>query len=253
MVARLRCCCVALTAIASLQADDDPVDKVGRTATEWVKTRTETVRLESEWSGQRTLLQSAVEAINQRAQLIEEKRDGLKARTAQERSELETLEQRNGRADADLRAAEAKLKEADRALLALRPFLPPRLSAALELPYRSLAAPELSVSDRMQHTMTVLNRCLQFNHVVSAGEEVITLPGEPTPKALEVIYWGLGQGYALDRGTGKAWRGAPAGAGWEWEPHPEAAAELSRLLAVASDKADPAFVMLPTKLNHAAR
>ncbi len=236
-----------------LTAADDPVDKVSKLTTEWVKTRAETVRLETEWSGQRVLLESMIDALGQRATVVEEKRENAKARTAQDRAELDTLERKNDAAGAGLQASEARLRELDQSLLALRPFLPPRLSAALDLPYKSIGDTTLAVGDRMQHTMTILNRCLQFNRIVTAGEEVLVLAGEPAPKSLEVIYWGLSHGYALDRTAGKVWFGSPGAAGWQWEARTGATEEVSRLLAIANDKADPNFIVVPAKLNHAAR
>ncbi len=234
-------------------AADDAVNKVEKVATEWVKTRAETVRLETEWSGQQSLMQSMVDALGQRARIIEEKMEHAKASTAQDREELGTLEKKNQAASASLDASEHRLKELATSLLALRPFLPPRLSTALELPYQSISDPTLSIGDRMQHTMTVLNRCMLFNRGVTASEEVLTLPGESVPKSLEVIYWGLAQGYALDRAAGKAWLGSPGPQGWQWEAHPEAAHDVARLIAIATDKADPAFIVIPAQLSHSNR
>src|SRR5688572_21841673 len=75
-----------------LGAADDPVDRVGKVATDWVKTRAETVRAGTDWGGQRTMMESMVKALDERARLIEEKMEHEKARTAQEREELDTLE-----------------------------------------------------------------------------------------------------------------------------------------------------------------
>jgi len=238
---------------AALFAADDAVDKVGKVATEWVKTRAETVRLETEWSGQQSLMQSMVDALGQRAQIIEEKMEHTKAMTAQDREELGTLEKKNQLASAGLEASETRLKEMANSLLALRPFLPPRLSAALDLPYKSIGDPALSVGDRMQHTMTVLNRCMQFNRIVTASDEVLKLAGEAAPKSLEVIYWGLSHGYALDRTAGKAWLGSPGPQGWQWEARPDVAKEVAKLIAIATDKADPDFIVVPARLSHASR
>jgi len=235
-----------------LWAADDAVDKVGKVATEWVKTRAETVRMETEWTSQRALMLSMVDALGQRTKVIEEKMEHAKARTAQDREELETLGKKNDRASAVLQASEGRLQEAAKQLLALRPSLPPRLSAALDLAYKSIGDPALSVGDRMQHTMTILNRCMQFNRAITTGDEVLTPPGEAAPKSLEVIYWGLSHGYALDRAAGKAWLGSPGPQGWQWEARPEAARDVARLIAIAADKADPDFVMVPAKLSHTA-
>ncbi|HWA27669.1 MAG TPA: DUF3450 family protein [Lacunisphaera sp.] len=236
-----------------LPAADDAVVKVEKVATEWVKTRAETVRLETEWGGQQMMLKSMVEAIDQRTKIIQEKKAHLDAQTAQDREELDTLARKNDIARAGLETAEERLKQTAKDLLALRPFLPPRLSTALDLAYQSIADPSLAVGDRMQHTMTILNRCLQFNRTITAADEVLAIPGEAAPKSLEVIYWGLSHGYALDRAAGKVWLGTPGSQGWQWEAQPGAAAPVAKLLAIASDKADPEFVVVPAKLGHPNR
>ncbi len=211
------------------------------------------MRLETEWNGQRALMESMVAALDERARIIEEKIDLEKARTAQEREELDTLESRNGTAGAGLEAATTRLQALARTLTDLRPQLPPRLSAELDLAYKSLADPELTPGDRMQHTMTVLNRCLAFNRTITFSEEVLTLAGEATPKSLEVLYWGLSHGYALDRAAGKVWLGSPGPQGWHWTEKTGVTAEVTRLIAIATDKADPDFVVVPATLNAASR
>ena len=236
-----------------LPAADEAVNKVEKLATEWVRTRTESVRLDTEWSSQRALMESMVEALDQRARVIQEKKAHLESQTAQEREELETLGKKNEFASAGLVSSEARLKETAGNLLALRPFLPPRLSTALDLAYTSLQDDKLSVGDRMLHTMTILNRCMQFNRVITASDEVLTLAGEAAPKSLEVIYWGLSHAYALDRAAGKAWLGAPGAAGWQWEVQPGTAPDIARLLAIATDKSDPDFIVVPAKLSHGNR
>jgi hypothetical protein len=236
-----------------LCAADDPVDKVEKAATEWVRTRAETVRAETEWNGQHGLMESLVNALDERAKLIEEKKEYEKTRTAQEREELDGLESKNIRVAEGLQQTETRLKTLARTLTDLRPLLPPRLSAGLDLAFKSLADDALPVGDRMQHTMTVLGRCAQFNRVISCNEEVLTLEGESAPKSLEVIYWGLSHGYALDRGAGKVWLGSPGPQGWRWTPRPGAAKEVAHLIAMATDKADPDFVIAPATLNQAGR
>ena len=137
----------------------------------------------------------------------------------------------------------------DAQLIQLRPFLPPRLADALEMSFRSLADPEVSVGERMQFAMTVLNRCAQFNRDINHGTEVLRIDGEPSAKSLEVIYWGLSHGYALDPAAGKAWLGAPGVDGWKWESRPDAVASVAGLIAIHTDKADPSFVSVPAQVK----
>jgi hypothetical protein len=242
----LACAGAALSSVAFAA---DTLETVEKSANEWVKLRVETTRIETDWRAERGLVESMVEALKERATAMEEKRDLAKAKTARDREELDMMRAKNAAAQEDLQAAEIRLKALGQKLVALRPAFPPRLSDALEMSFRSLAEPALPLGERMQLTATVLNRCAQFNRLISAGEDVLTLDGEPTTKSLEAIYWGLSHGYAIDRSTNRAWIGAPEGGVWKWQPRPAAFGAIVQLLAVANDKADPDFVTVPAMVT----
>ena len=232
---------LALLVPPTFAAETESIQSVEKAATEWVKIRLETVRLETEWASDQVLLKSTINALKERAQLMEEKRSELKAKTAEERAELDTLLVKQKAAATEVGVVEKRLKDLSAQLLALRPTLPPRLSDALEMSFRSLAETELSVGERMQFAMTVLNRCAQFNRSINLESEVLTLDGESNAKSLDVIYWGLSHAYALDPAAGKAWFGSPGAERWQWEPMPEPE-RVAELMAIHNDKADPSFV-----------
>lgn len=246
---RWSCLALGLLPVAAWAAAD-PIDQVGKAAGDWLKTRAETVRLQSEWSSQRQLLESTVKALEERAGSMEDKRDHLLAKTAGFQTELAAVGARSRDTATGLETTEARLKQLAERLQKLRPTLPPRLAAALDLPFQSLAEPGLSLGERMQLAMTVLNRCIQFNRTITCGEEEVVPAGESSPRSLEVIYWGLSHGYALDRAAGRAWSGAPGPQGWRWEPL-AAAAPVIRLIDIYNDRAEPEFVMTPMQLRHA--
>ena len=175
-------------------APTDPVDTLAQLSLEWVKTRAEAARAENAWASQRELLESTVNALDSRAQEMEAKSDLLKAKTAKERSELDSLEVENQRLTEQFNRLETHLKTINEHLVHLRPQLPPRLSQALDLPFLSLAEPDLAAGDRMAHTITVISRCTEFNRVVTFGEEVLAVPDEAKPKLLQTFYWGLSHG-----------------------------------------------------------
>ncbi|HEX2861985.1 MAG TPA: DUF3450 family protein [Lacunisphaera sp.] len=230
-------------------AASDPIREVGKTASEWVNTRAETVRIEKAWTQDRTLLQSTINGLKERASRLQDRRDHLFAATAEERAELAALNAKLGESRETLRLTEARLQVLTEKIARLRPFLPPRLSEALEMSYRSLESQTPSPGERMQLVVTVLNRCAQFNLTITHGEEVLTLPGEAGPKAVDVIYWGLSHGYALDRAAGRAWLGTPGAERWEWESLPDAAPAIAELMAIRLDEADPRLVSIPARLK----
>jgi hypothetical protein len=236
---------VALVLAPSFSPAAETLDTVSKTADEWVKIRVETARLENAWKEERTLVESMVTALTEQAASAEEKRDLVKAQTARDREEIDGLRAKIDAETADLQAFEARLKTLTAKLIALRPALPPRLSDALELAFLSLEDTSLPPGERMQLAMNVLNRCTQFDRTITVGQDVVAADSASTAKSLEVIYWGLSHGYAVDRAEGKAWLGAPANGGWRWELQPEAFKSVVKLIAIATDKADPEFVNVP--------
>ena len=241
---------VSLLPAARMRAAD-PIDEVDQLARDWVQMRVETTRIDTAWRSERGLLEGTLAAEQEHAKSLEDKRDLERAKTAQARGELDGLAAKNRAAAEDLKTDEARLKALTEKLVALRPSLPPRLADALEMTYRSLAAADRPFGERMQLAMNVLNRCAQFDRVVTAGEDVLTLEGESGAKSLDVIYWGLSHGYAIDRSTRKAWLGRPGAGGWRWEPAPDAYARVAHLLDIARDRADPAFVVVPAQVTQA--
>ena len=192
-----------------------------------------------------------MKALESRAGELEAKRDLVKARTAKERGDLDDIEVQNQRLADQLGRMEAHLKATDERLASLRPQLPPKLSQALELPFRSLTDPNLTPSERIAHTMTVVNRCMQFNRSITLGEEIVAASGEAKPKLLQTVYWGLSHGYAYDKIGRKAWIGARGPEGWKWTPCPESERSIRAMIATFDEKAEPQFVAVPATAGRA--
>lgn len=234
-----------------MSAPEPPsVESVQQTASEWVKARIEKARIETEWITERQLLESTIGGLSERAQTLETKRDYLQAKTAKDREELDALDSLDKSSVSNLKVVEGRVNAMTKRLLALRHSLPPRLSTALEMSYRSLASSDLSANERMQLNMTIMTRCAQFNGAITSEKEILDVNGGGHPELLEVIYWGLGYGYALNRTTGQAWLGFPGPQGWQWEPHPETVAAVTKLIAIYQDKADPDFVTVPGRISN---
>lgn len=238
-----------LAAATCAAADIDSLQPSENAASEWIRTRLETTRIEGEWTADRPLLESTINGLKGRVQSLEERRDFLKAKTAKDREDIAAMGAKNKAAADDLAAVVTRLNALVAQLMALRPSLPPRLSEALDLSYRSLGNTSLATGERMQLAMTILNRCTLFNRTVTCGEEVLTIDGETGSKSLNVIYWGLSHAYALDGEAGKSWYGSPGPRGWQWAPTPEATRSVARLIAIYNDKTDPDFVSVPATLS----
>lgn len=226
----------------------DSIESVQQSATEWIRIRAETARFLSDWTSEREVLQNSLSAEKAQLKLLTEKRDGLEAKTKGVREELDQLKSRNASASASLGRLDERLQPLAQRLVALRPAFPPRLSAALELPYRTLGDKNLTTAVRAQQIFTILNRCGQFNKAVTYSEETISLPEQSNPKLMEIVYWGLAAGYALDRNAKSAYLGRVVENQWRWVSVPTIYEPLSRVIAMYKGKSDPQAVELPAQI-----
>ncbi len=229
-------------------AEPASTEEIEQSVLRWSQLRAETSRMESEWRWQEQVLRSTRDALEQRLQQLEDERDTLRAAHGPELAELETLTQRNAESRAALTTATETLTALTARVLAMRPRLPPRLNAAIDLPARSLADPRLPLAERVQHLAAIQARCAQFSRMITYSEEVIELNADEPPRLCEVIYWGLAAAYALDRDGERALLGSPTAEGWRWEPRPELATDVARLLADHRDQQEPAFTSLPFRV-----
>ncbi len=81
---------------------------------------------------------------------------------------------------------------------------------------------------------------------------MLDLSAGKNPQMLEVIYWGLSHGYALDRTSGKAWFGSPGSGNWQWEPIPDGAKAVAQLIAIYDGKDEPRFIEAPARLKNSS-
>ena len=239
--------CLLFTALPTHSADS--LDSVEEAAVHWARLRSETARLETDWSWEREVLQSTRTALQERVKLLQEKRRLLDTRTQADRTELTELKQRAEDGANALREVEGKIDGLCKRVLDLRNALPPRLSQALDLPFRSLSDSSLPFAQRAQHLMSVLNRCALFNRSITVNEEVVSIPGSKDTRMLEVIYWGLSHAYALDRSNQRAYVGRPTPSGWAWQENAAITESVDTVIRVHAGRLDPRVIELPIQIS----
>ncbi len=242
-------CFSALMLVLAGSVHADAPDANEALVRDWIKTRMEVARLKSDWAYGQRLMATTLHQLDERADDLEKQLADRKAKRADEAKDLEALRAKKTDALASETQVNAAVAGIASQVLALRPTLPPRLSDALDVAYSSLGRADLSAADQMQLSMSILNRCIQFDHTITCGEEVISPNGEARAKMLEVIYWGLSQGYAVDRPAHHAWRGSVQAGHWTWQALPDGAAEIAQLVDICNDKAEPVFVAVAAQVK----
>ncbi len=237
---------ILLSTVTGLHGAES-LESVQESARKWVDLRLETSRLEADWAWQKELLQSMEDTLGLKVRQLEEKEALLQARTASQSEQVEKSREQASQLRIELEEVEGHIQVIVEDLQNVRAFLPPSLSNSLELAYTSLNEPGLSLGEKMQLVVTVLNRCQQFNGMISYREEIV--PTQDKEKVLSVIYWGLSHAYALDRKTGDTFLGKPAEEGWTWIPRPGMKSEVSRLISIFNEEIDPELVKAPVQVN----
>jgi Skp family chaperone for outer membrane proteins len=236
-----------LTVTRAIAADS--VETVQQAAAEWAKLRSETVRLQTDWQWQREALEASLTALRARAAKLVEDRDTLQAEIARESAKSVTLVAQNNNARQGMQTVEERMQQLTQQLVAVRPFLPPRLAEGLELAFKSIEDAKLGPAERMQHVVTIFNRCGAFNKSITFAEQELALEGAANPRLLEVLYFGLSHAYAYDRTNRIAYFGHPEKQGWAWQPRPEAAGPVAQMIAIYHEKSDPTYIIVPAEVS----
>jgi hypothetical protein len=239
---------VAVLSLApAVSLAETSVGDVQAAAVEWAQVRSDTVKLEKDWSFGKPFLEGTLDVRRTQMAKLESELAEARALAAKNKEDQTFARQRAQTAHAFLDAAETSLKETVVALRALRERMPPRLSDALTLSYKTLEDPGRPLAERWQAATVILNRSFQFDHSVVKSEELLS-GDDKEPRLVETIYWGLAQGYALDRAGNRAWCANQQNGTWKWTDYDDPGA-VALLLSIYSEKTDPQFVPLEARMS----
>ncbi len=222
------------------------LEKLQALSVEWVRLRSQTIREEETWRGEQRLLNGTVASLQLQVEALTHRSKAAASRRAENRQQLADLRQGQAALASELCDLDQAMQRLTKQISAFRPQLPPRLSDALELPFRSLGDPQVPLAERTQYIVSILTRCLQFDRKVTYAEEKITVPGGEV-RLLQVLYWGLSHAYALDATNHRAYFGQPGDGAWNWTALTAGADAVEQLIAVRKERADPTFVMVPAR------
>jgi len=243
---------LAPAALASARQEPDQVS-VARTELEkWVETRRIISAERRDWELGRQVL-------NDRIELVQREIDALRARIGEagnsiaeaerKRSELDTENEGFKQASSALDGAAATLESRTRELL---PNLPEPLRELVHPLSQSLPenpeATALPLAKRFQNVVGILNAVNKFQRQLAVTSEVRTLR-DGSRAEVTVFYLGIGHAFYASADGKAAGVGSASAAGWLWTPADEAAAEITRAIAILKNEATAAFVRLPMRIE----
>jgi FtsZ-binding cell division protein ZapB len=107
---------------------------------------------------------------------------------------------------------------------------------------------KLSVSERFQNLVGILNEVDKFNREITVTSEVRNLHDSTTVE-VATIYLGIGQAFYASADGRIAGIGTASDEGWIWKSQNEASAQIADVIAILKNEKVASFVKLPIEIH----
>jgi len=201
----------------------------------------------------------AKDMLGKRIELVQDEIDSLQGKTDEANKGVEKIDEES----ASLAEEDEKLKETSSSLAQTVAGLEERTKKLLKRlpdPIRELVKPlsqqipenpqaaKLSVSQRFQNIVGILNEVSKFNRHITVTSEVRKLPDE-TSVEVTAFYIGIGQAYYTGANGKVAGVGRPSESAWIWTPQNQAAGQITRAIAIHRNEQVASFIPLPIQID----
>jgi hypothetical protein len=228
-----------------------PLDSGRATLAKWVETQQIISAEKKDWQQGREMLQARIDLVRGEIAAVEEKLREQRTEGSETVGKLADLDHESATLQSAGVALAGWATELENGLNALQPQLPEPLQTKLGPLYgRMPKDPKnttVSLAERFQNVVGILNEVNKFNGEITMVNEVRPI-ADGKPAEVRTVYVGLAQAYYLSAG-GEAGFGRPTPEGWRWEPARDMAPAISEVVEILQNKAKPAFVRLPVKVQ----
>lgn len=252
LAAALLCLCAGGAAVAQ-GTDAGSLDAARTTLDKWVDTQRLISKEKEQWREQKDVLEQRIDLLSSEIAALRTKiaeTEGEIAETRRERAGLDAENAELRDATERLAAAIRPLEERTLSIVARLPEpLRDRVSPLSQrIPSKPEAATTVSLGQRYQNVIGVLNEVNKFNGTVTVTNEVRTMPDGSTAE-VRAVYVGLGQAYYVTGGRDAAGIGRPGADGWQWTPADEIAGDVALVLDMLDTDEVPGYVSLPATVK----
>lgn len=211
-------------------------------------------REKRDWREGRDVLRGRIELIEDEVAQLEKKitadlgaTEELEDKLSSVGAEITTLD-----ACSAFLTEQARLLEEDlgkRLLKSLPDPLKEKLSPLIQRIPADPASSSLTLAERYQNAIGILNEVNKFNGQVTVVSEIRSA-GKGGTKQVKTLYLGIGQAYFVSPTGDLAAVGEPGDNGWTWRDAPASADSIKRAIGMLDSKHGAAeFVPLPVKLE----
>ena len=109
----------------------------------------------------------------------------------------------------------------------------------------------MALGERLKLVFGLLTEIEQFDAGIHVAREILS-PREGEEREVEVLYVGLGAGFAVEPSGGLGGTGYPTSTGWQWEWRPEWADPVREAIRIYRKERSASFVQLPLTVREEA-
>ncbi len=231
---------------------ESKVDQTREALDKWVETRRVISKEKQDWA-------LGKEMLNDRIALVKREIDSLRGKIDDAAKSITEADKKK----IDLDAENEKLEAASASLSDIVVKLETRTKALLKRlpePVRDRVQPlsqripekpddtKLSLSERFQNVVGILNEVNKFNRNITITSEVRKL-GDGATAEVTALYIGIGQAYYVSADGKAAGVGRATDSGWTWTPADDAAPAIAKAIAILKNEQVAAFVQLPVQIQ----
>jgi FtsZ-binding cell division protein ZapB len=236
-----------------LAADETGRIEEARTAIEkWVETERIISQEKRDWQLGREMLNERIELVQREIESLKGKVSEAEESIAEADKKREELVEENER----LKNASASLNDILKSLEGHTQKLLKRLPDPIRQRVKPLSQrlpddaneTKLSMAERFQNVVGILNEVDKFNREISVTSEVRTL-ADGSSVEVTSLYIGIGEAYYVSANGTVAGVGVASEQGWIWKPANEAAPQIADVIAVLKNEKVASFIQLPVEIK----
>jgi chromosome segregation ATPase len=237
---------------SSAEARAELIERSREALDRWVEARRTISKEQRDWSESRGVLSERIELMEREIAAMRTK-IAEAAKSVEEadkkRRELEEQSERLKASAQGLGEIAVRLEDGTRRLVKRLPqFAVERVKLFSQRIPAEGAETKLSLSERFQSAIAVLNDLNKFHREITLTPEIRELPDGRSAE-VATVYVGLGQGYYAD-GNGKiAGIGTATEGEWNWRPAGAQVGEIARMIAILKNEQVADFVRLPIRID----
>ncbi len=243
---------ICLVAFAASDEDGTPdIANTRATLEQYVKTQRTIANEKRKLALKRQILNERIQLVQREIKSLRDKIDEAEESIAEADKKRQDMLKENEKlkeASASLETVLVSLEENTAQLLHRLPDpIRERVKPLSQRLPEDVEQTKLSVAERFQNIVGILNEMDKFNREVSVFSEVRSLPDGGSVE-VAALYFGIGQGYY------SGGNGTVAGIGtvadqWLWKPADQAAPQIADAIAIFKNEKVASFVQLPVEIQ----